>query len=192
MKRPALKNQWYACAVLVVVGCGIGALLVEAATLNYQHTITQLSQALTAYRSLQQRILPYDAVFRRDPMQALVNEQGELVTSSGLRGGLWVQGIIWSADHPMAVIDDELVASGASVGPYTILEIHADGVIAQRGREVVFIPLDRGLEPPTSVPSSESLSLLSLPEDVSPPFAPRRANVVRQGSALSLTLTASE
>lgn len=114
--------------------------------MGYEWTMQQLSQAVDACRAFATQMAPYDVVFRRDPMRALVDAHGELVASSGMHGGLSVQGIIWSPEHPMVVIDDELFAQGAAVGPYTIVEIQPEGVIVQRGAERLFIPLDRGLE----------------------------------------------
>ena len=105
-----------------------------------------LTQAIEQAKRLLGAFVPYDVVFRRDPMRALVDAQGELVTSTGLHGGLSVDGIIWSTERPLAVIDDELVGPGQTVGPYTVLQIQADGVVVQRQSQTLFVPLDRGLE----------------------------------------------
>lgn len=134
---------------LVMVCSGVllapADLVAAASTTTYEQIIEQLTQALRTCRTLSQRLVDYDAVFRRDPMQALIDAQGQLVTSTGLHSGLAVQGIIWSDQHPLAVIDDELFSPGAVVGPYTILDIQPQGVVVQRGKDELFIPLDRGL-----------------------------------------------
>ena len=109
-----------------------------------------LREAVQQTMRLLQQFPSYDVVFRRDPMQPLINAQGDLTHSAGLSSGYAVQGIIWSDEHPLAVIDDELVSAGAVVGPYTILEIHQDGVVVQRDGEKLTIPLDRGLKPPAA------------------------------------------
>jgi hypothetical protein len=130
----------------------------------------------------------YDAVFRRDPMRPLIDAQGQLVTTTGLHGGLSVQGIIWSDERPLAVIEDELCAQGDVVGPYKILQIRADGVIAQREDQFLFIPLDRGVETRQEHPV-DPLSLLALPEDVPVPYAPRRTPVIVQSGSASVVPT---
>ena len=122
---------------------------VDAASRASTRTAEELAQAVQASRTLSQRVAPYDAVFRRDPLQPLVDGQGQWVSSSGLSSGLLVQGIIWSDQRPFAVVDDELYAPGAVVGPYTIVEIHEQGIVVERDSTRLMIPLDRGLEPPS-------------------------------------------
>jgi hypothetical protein len=151
---------------------GVG--LVSAASASHQQVANQLAEVIEKCRRLASQRPGYDAVFRRDPMRALVDSQGRLVTSAGLHGGLSVEGIIWSPDRPLVVIDDELFAKGDTVGPYTIAQIRQDGVVVQRDSDFRLIPLDRGLE--TQVEQRvDPLSLLSLPEDVPVPLAPRRS-----------------
>ena len=159
--------------LLAAIWCVIAA-GVEAAQNDYGRLAEQLSQAIEESRHAAAPRPGYDVVFRRDPMRALVDAQGRLVTSAGLHGGLSVEGIIWSTDRPLAVIDDELVAKGDTVGPYTILQIRQDGVVVQRDNDFRLIPLDRGVETQTER-AVDPLSLLSLPEDVPVPLAPRRS-----------------
>ena len=160
------------CLSLVALLCGGG--LVAAAQTDYARLAEQLSQAIETSREFAAAGPGYDVVFRRDPMRALVDSQGRLVTSAGLHGGFSVEGIIWSADRPLAVIDDELFAKGDTVGPYTILQIRQDGVVVQRGDDVRLVPLDRGLET-LEEQRIDPLSLLSLPEDIPVPLAPHRS-----------------
>ena len=152
--RNMLKRMWRKLAVtcvavtlLVGLFCLVKPYRMEAASAGDEQSIQQLSQALETVQSLAKQAAPYDAVFRRDPTRALVNEQGELVTSTGLHSGLAVQGIIWSDHHPLAVVDDELVAPGEVVGPYTVTEIKPDGLTAASSTDTVFVPLDRGIAP---------------------------------------------
>lgn len=160
--------------LLITLFCGVGTVM--AASPGHQQIANQLSESIETCRGLASQGSGYDAVFRRDPMRALVDSQGRLVTSAGLHGGLSIEGIIWSPDRPLAVIDDELFAKGDTVGPYTIAQIRQDGVVVQRGSDFRLIPLDRGLE--TQVEQKvDPLSLLSLPEDVPVPLAPRRSPV---------------
>lgn len=145
-------------AMLIAVGSLAGAIHAVAAAPADERTAAQLTQAVGASRELSAQMVPYDAVFRRDPMRALVNERGELVTSVGLQSGFAVQGIIWSTERPLVIVDDELFAPGASVGPYAILQIQPDGVVVKReGEAALFIPLDRGLAPPEVTPAEPAV-----------------------------------
>ena len=134
----------------------------HAATISYERMAAELSQTLESAKTVAQSAdAGYDAVFRRDPMRPLIDGKGNLVTSTGFQGGLSVQGIIWSDERPLAVIDDELFAQGDTVGPYTVERIQFDGVTVRRGEETTFIPLDRGVSlptPATSVPSAPPAS----------------------------------
>ena len=148
----------------------------------------QLAQATAAYQQMVAPSAGYDVVFRRDPMQPLVDAQGRPVTFSGLHGGLSVQGIIWSDERPLAVIDDELFAHGDVIGPYTLLQNRQDGVLVQRGEDYLFVPMDRGLETQHERPINP-LSLLALPEDVPVPYAPSRRPVVIESGNASIVPT---
>ena len=137
---------------------------VDAASRTSKRTAEELAQAVQASRALSQDVAPYDAIFRRDPMQPLVDREGQWVSSSGLSSGLSVQGIIWSDQRPLAVVDDELYAPGAVVGPYTIVEIQEQAIVVEREGTRLVIPLDRGLEPPQAQ-ADGSPSLQTLPSD---------------------------
>ena len=148
----AFRQSSVTCCVSLVTLCiafsVLGAASAETTPKGYGQVTDQLAESMKACHSLAEQMGGYEAVFRRDPMRPLVDSRGELVTSTGLQGGLAVQGIIWSADRPLVVIDDELFGKGDTIGTYTIVKIRSDGVIAQRGTEVVFVPLDRGIVPP--------------------------------------------
>ena len=176
MRNNVLKRVWrrlavtgVAAALLVGLFCLVKPYRMEAASAGDEQTIQQLSQALESAQSLAKQAAPYDAVFRRDPTRALVNEQGELVTSTGLHGGLAVQGIIWSDHHPLAVVDDELVAPGEVVGPYTVTEIKPDGLTAASSTDTVFVPLDRGIAPRESPATATPSSSSPIPSEASSP-----------------------
>ena len=98
----------------------------------------------------------YDEVFRRDPMQPLVDARGNIISSVGLHSGLVVQGIIWSEgseEARTALVDDEFYVQGDIVGPYRILEIRSDGLFAQSEDKTVFIPLYPEVHAGRNVPS---------------------------------------
>ena len=133
-------NFLVVCLVLSITS------LASAAPTNYERTAEQLSQAVGLYKDLSKQQSRYDVAFRRDPMRPLVDAQGNLTTSAGLRDGLSVQGIFWSEGRPLVVIEDQLFAQGDTIDQYTIKEIHRDGVVVQSGSETQTIPLDRGLD----------------------------------------------
>ena len=142
--------------LVFLVICFSSISLCVAAPGSYEQVTEQLSQAVATYKTLNQQQDRYDVVFRRDPMKALVDAQGNLVTSIGLRDGLSVQGVIWSEERPLAIVDDGLFAQGDRVADYSIREIRRDGITVQRGTEILVIPLERGIElsQPTPQPSS--------------------------------------
>ena len=159
------------CRLSLVVGlvlCALSRPVMARVVMprHFAQLTEQLAQAIDTCKRLHQELVGYDVVFRRDPMRPLIDAHGELVSSSGMSGGFSVQGIIWSDEHPLAVIDDELFAEGDVVGPYTLLTIQSGGVVVQHGAETLFIPLDRGIET-----SKESPADVSAPEQpaVSPP-----------------------
>ena len=131
----------------------LGTLLLAVGTVcaasdRYARTARQLEDAVAALREARRPSVAYDAFFRRDPMRAIIDERGELVSASALHGGLSVQGVIWSEQRPLAVVDDELVAVGDVLGPYTVLDIQSGGLMVQRDAQELFIPLDRSLLSP--------------------------------------------
>ena len=128
-----------ACLLIIPVAA-------QAVPEECERVAAQLSDALDRARLLFQQREGYGVVFRRDPMRPLIDATGREVGFLEAQGGLSVQGIIWSERRPLAVDDDELFAEGDVVGPYKILEIRKDGIVAQlEDQQRVFIPLDRGV-----------------------------------------------
>jgi len=116
----------------------------SAAPDKYSRTAEELSQAIATYQKLNAQQEKYEVAFRRDPLRPLVDAQGNLLSSAGLHDGLWVQGIIWSPERPLAVIEGELFGPGDTLDQYTILEVRQDGVLVQGGNgETEFIPMER-------------------------------------------------
>ena len=110
-----------------------------------QRLVRRLSEALETHQMLARQATKYNVVFQRDPLQPMVDDQGEVATLVGLSGGLSVQGIIWSNERPLVVVDDELFEEGDRIGPYEILKIRHDDVVVRRGDdETITIPIDRG------------------------------------------------
>ena len=147
-KRHVTSDNTVACCLSLVAALLLVSPVVAHAAQNYARAVDQLSQAIGQYNDLSKEQEKYDVVFRRDPMKALVDSQGNLVTSAGLHEGLSVQGIIWSETRPLVVIEDQLFAQGDTIDQYTIREIRRDGVTVQNGSETQFVPLDRGVDTP--------------------------------------------
>jgi hypothetical protein len=157
-----------ASAVLVAPAAAFLAASAQAGVSprDYQRLIEQLSDTTESRKRASQQLIAYDVVFRRDPMRPVVDAQGGLLSPAALHDGLSVQGIIWSEAHPLAVIEGDIFSVGERVGPYTILEIKPSGVVAQRGNEMLFIPLDRGVgavQPVTAVPSATAVAPAAAP-----------------------------
>lgn len=140
----------------------LGAVAHMASAFAQEQTAAELAQAIESTKIAAAPGPGYDAAFRRDPMRPLVDHEGNMLTSMGFQGGLAVQGIIWSDERPLVVVDDELLAEGSLVGPYTIVDIQPDGVTVSQGEAASFIPLDRGLP----------LSSAELPVQPAPAVAP--------------------
>lgn len=167
----------------VVVACllMLAAVAQAAQAHPYERMAEELSQATRGYRALVQEMRPYDSYFHRDPLQPLVDAQGHVVTAVGMHDGLAIQGIIWSDQKPLAIIEDELVAPGAQVGPYTVLQVRADGIVVQYGEDYLLIPLDHGLETPHARP----VAFLTLFQDIPIPYTPRRTIIVLDAPTLA-------
>ena len=144
MNRGTVQRAGIMVGVCTIMVCS--SIPVDAASLTSKRIVEQLTHAVETSHMLSQRVAPYDSVFRRNPLQRLVDGEGQWVNSSGLSSGLSVQGIIWSDQQPFTIVDDELYAPGAVVGPYTIAEIQEHGVVVQREQTQLFIPLDRGVQ----------------------------------------------
>ena len=120
--------------------------LERAAPKEVDHPAKKLSQKIQAYRDLSAQRAGYDVVFHRDLMRVLINDQGRVVVPGGLRSGLSVVGIIWSPERPFVVVDQELFSEGQTIGPYTVLKIEQDGVIAKKHDEQLWVPLARSTQ----------------------------------------------
>lgn len=135
---------------LAVISCSLGVFCAPAVAgtrINeYDRIAQELGEVIETHEALDAQMIGYDVTFHRDPMRALIDREGQIISVAGLQGGLSVQGVIWSPSLPFVLVDDELRRVGDAIGPYTILEIHPDGVVVQRDGKTLIIPLDRGLD----------------------------------------------
>lgn len=100
-----------------------------------------LSNAVDQFRELSQPRRVF-RILRRDPMQSLIDDQGNLIHSAEVSEGLILQGVFVSGENKMVLINDRFYNEGATAGPYKILEIRSDGFLAQQGdKKPTFFPL---------------------------------------------------
>ena len=100
-----------------------------------------LSHSMEVFRKLSEPGSGYNVVLRRDPLEPLIDGQGNVVSATGLHEGLVVQGIIYSEGFKSALVDEQFYFVGDTVGPYRILQIKPDGFLAQDGEKTIFVPL---------------------------------------------------
>jgi hypothetical protein len=196
--RALLRLGWFGLA-LAVGAAGGSAAEAGVSPRDYQRLIEQLSEAHQSDQQLDQQMTAYDVVFRRDPMRPIIDAGGGIVVPAGLHDGLSVQGIIWSDQRPLTVIEGDIYAAGERVGPYKLIDITPHGVVVERGPDLIFIPLDRGLSvarpapPPTAAPSKPARIsvVVGSPVDFGPqppPTAPSWTSPAPVPDALPVTL----
>lgn len=87
----------------------------------------------------------YDAKGRRDPFMPLVRE-GRLISLSKERTpgtAPVLYGILWDPAGPsMAMINDQEVRVGDTVGGYQVAEIRQDAVVLKNGEEPLVLQID--------------------------------------------------
>ncbi|MBI4167811.1 MAG: hypothetical protein HY515_02540 [Candidatus Aenigmarchaeota archaeon] len=101
-----------------------------------------LSHSIETFRKLSEPGSGYNVVLHRDPMEPLIDGQGNVVSSIGLHEGLVVQGIIYSEGFKSVLVDDQFYFQGDTVGSYHIVEVKPDGFVArQDDGKTIFVPL---------------------------------------------------
>ena len=86
----------------------------------------------------------YTAGGLRDPFGDPLSS-GETVPPAGQEeiqvASFTVQGLVWNADHPQAIVNDTIVEKGSRIGQAKILSIEKNGVkILSQGRELFLRP----------------------------------------------------
>ncbi len=132
--------------MLLVVFLSCNVAFAEITARECERIASELSQTIKTCPDLAKQSVWHDMVFRRDPMQSLIDEKGNLTNAAGLHEGLALQGFVWSREFSVALIDDMFFSQGDKVGPYKILEIRNDGLVAERDKQVIFVPLYRESE----------------------------------------------
>ena len=109
---------------------------------DYEAVSKALTHATETLRSFTKSAAEKDAMVRRDPMQPLMDDKGNIVRSAGLKEGFGLQGIMWSEKFKKTVlIDEQFYTEGDVVDNYQILEIRPNGFTAKMGKDTIFIPL---------------------------------------------------
>ncbi|MDD3296342.1 MAG: hypothetical protein PHU64_03170 [Candidatus Omnitrophica bacterium] len=79
----------------------------------------------------------------RDPFEPLVNKAGFILIPKEIDvTGLAVQGIIYSKDLPLAIINGEVVKQGDYIGDYNVVQIEVKRVILKKGNESFTLTLE--------------------------------------------------
>ena len=101
---------------------------------RYDATLAELSQKMDRFSEPLKTIRVDEKTIRRDPLQALVDDQGNVLEPSRAKdSALALQGIVGSAGSMSVLINDKFYTQGETVDQYRILEIRADGVVIQNG-----------------------------------------------------------
>ena len=111
---------------------------------RYDTLASDLSRNISAYSEISRPSGTRTDVAGRDPLQPLVDAQGNILGPAYVNTDLMVQGIVNSGTSPVALINDRFYSQGDTVGHDRLLEIRADGVIVQNEKGTTFVPLYPG------------------------------------------------
>ncbi len=79
----------------------------------------------------------------RDPFSPLVGKNGLILIQRKIDiGGLNIRGIIYSRDSSVAIINDEVVEEGGTIGEYLILGIEEKKVILKKDNKKFILKLE--------------------------------------------------
>ena len=79
----------------------------------------------------------------RDPLAPLVSKSGLVLIPREMDfTGLSLKGIIYSKEGAVAIINDEVVREGGSIGDYTVFKIEEKSVILKKGNEGFTLKLE--------------------------------------------------
>ena len=127
--------------LFLVILCFSGSVAFAREPAEHEVMAKALSHTMDVFRKLSEPGSGYNVVLRRDPLEPLIDGQGNVVSGTGLHEGLVVQGIMYSEGFKSALVDEQFYFVGDTVGPYRILQIKPDGFLAQDGEKTIFVPL---------------------------------------------------
>ena len=130
------------CAALMI-SCFLASTCFSEGMKRYDAVAEDLSQKVQIFSEPLKKTGSVDlGASRRDPLQSLVDAQGNILETAGPKSAVLVlKGIVGSADSKTVLINDKFYAQGDSVDGYRILEIRPDGVVVQNDKDKVFVPL---------------------------------------------------
>lgn len=86
---------------------------------------------------------PFNPLIDRDPLSPLVNERGEIIIKEKIKSveidNVILQGIIYSQEESIAIINNEMFQEGDSIGDYKIKKITSNGVFLDKNGEEYFL-----------------------------------------------------
>lgn len=79
----------------------------------------------------------------RDPLSPLISKSGLILIPRELDfTGLSLKGIIYSEEEAVAIINDEVLKEGDSIGEYTVIKIEEKNVVLKKGNEGFTLKLE--------------------------------------------------
>lgn len=86
---------------------------------------------------------PFDPLIDRDPLSPLINERGDIIVREKIPNveieNIILQGIIYSQEGSIAIINNEMFYEGSNMGDYKIKKITSNGVFLDKSGEEYFI-----------------------------------------------------
>ena len=80
----------------------------------------------------------------RDPFYPLISQKGQVLIPREVSvANLFLRGIIYSKDSPLAIVNDEILKEKDLIGEYRIEKIEKKRVILKKGSEKVILKLVR-------------------------------------------------
>ncbi|GEM_PF-5175109 len=57
-----------------------------------------------------------------------IGKEGDRLNSAAPQGSMVLQGVLWNAEPPTAIISGQIVTRGAKIGNAEVIQIHKEGV----------------------------------------------------------------
>jgi len=79
----------------------------------------------------------------RDPFSPLINKTGLILIPKEIDvGGLLLEGVIYSEESPVAIINQEVLKCGEEIGGYRVLEINEKEVVLKKDKDEFILKLE--------------------------------------------------
>lgn len=125
--------------VLAIVWINTFNVIKKRKTKGFSASATAIVESDTAAPKIEQPIYPKEAslVWSRCPFSGKFYSGNQ-----GVASDLGLAGILWDKEKPQAIINNEVVSKGGSVGGYSVLEIKKDRVVLSDGSNVFELKLE--------------------------------------------------